>query len=179
MRFIISLFVFLFFTTTAFAGPEAFHAGPAIPEFGKIASVESDQPIPENAVFKVRFDIGKGGKDGEINRQLDTVARFFNMHVAAGMEEKNIQLAVVLHGKGAVDATRDEYYGTQYEHAQNANTALVKALIAKKVRFYVCGQTAAYYGIEKEDLLPGVKLSLSAMTAHALLDSEGYALNPF
>jgi intracellular sulfur oxidation DsrE/DsrF family protein len=179
MRFIVSLFVFLFFTTTAFAGPEAFHAGPAIPEFGKIADVKSDQPIPAKAVFKVRFDIGKGGKAGQVNRQLDTVARFFNMHVAAGMKEKNIQLAVVLHGKGAVDVTRDEYYGTRNEHALNANAKLVEALIAHKVKFYVCGQTAAYYGIEKEDLLSGVKLSLSAMTAHALLNNEGYALNPF
>ncbi|PHS27735.1 MAG: hypothetical protein COA85_04970 [Robiginitomaculum sp.] len=179
MRFIISFFIFMALSMPALAGPEAFHAGTAIPEYGKIADVKSDLPVPANAIFKVRFDVAKGGKVGQVNRQLETVARFINMHVAAGMSEDNIQLAVVLHGQGAVDATRDTYYGTRHEHAQNTNAALIKALVAHKVRFYVCGQTAAYYGIANEDLLPGVNMALSALTAHAVLNNEGYALNPF
>jgi len=28
-------------------------------------------------------------------------------------------------------------------------------------------------------LLPGVEMALSAMTAHAILQQEGYTLNPF
>ncbi len=179
MRIVLSIFAFFAFLTPAIAGPENFHAGTAIPEFGQIADVKSEQPIPDGAVFKVRFDVGKGADAGKMNRQLQTVARFINMHVAAGMSEDNIQLAVVLHGKGATDVTRDEYYSTRHEHAQNANAALVEALAAKNVRFYVCGQTAAYYDIDNEDLLPGVKMSLSALTAHAVLNGEGYALNPF
>jgi len=179
MRFIVSFFMFLALSVPALAGPEDFHAGIAIPAFGKIADVKSDLPIPTNAVFKVRFDVPKGGKVGQVNRQLETVARFINMHVAAGMSEDNIQLAVVLHGQGAMDVTRDEYYSTQHEHAQNANADLIKALVAHKVRFYVCGQTAAYYGIGNEDLLPGVNMALSALTAHAVLNNEGYAINPF
>ncbi|PHS26270.1 MAG: hypothetical protein COA84_06365 [Robiginitomaculum sp.] len=179
MRFFLSLFALLALALPAFAGPEAFHSGPAIPKFGKIADVKSDQPIPNGAVFKVRFDVPKGGKVGQINRQLETVARFLNMHVSAGMKEENIHLAVVLHGQGAMDVTRNGYYGTQHEHAQNANTALIAVLVDKGVKFYVCGQTAAYYGIDNEDLLPGVSMSLSAMTAHAILNNEGYALNPF
>ncbi len=179
MRFILSFFALLAFSTPAFAGPEAFHDGPLIPGYGKIATVKSDQPIPAEMVFKVRFDISKGAKAGEVNRSLDTVARFINMHLAAGVKPENIQLAVVLHGQGAADVTKDEYYGTQKEHALNANAPLVAALIANGTRFYVCGQSAAYYGIENEDLLPGVQMSLSAMTAHALLNAEGYSLNPF
>ncbi len=179
MRLLIISLVFFIVSTPGFAGPEAFHPGVAIPEFGKIADVKSDQPIPKGAVFKVRFDIARAAKAGQINRQLDTTARFINMHVAAGMKGKNIQLAVVLHGPGAVDVTRDRYYGTQNEHAENGNAALVKTLIAHGVKFYVCGQTAAYYGIDNEDLLPGVNMSLSALTAHAILYHEGYALNPF
>jgi hypothetical protein len=36
-----------------------------------------------------------------------------------------------------------------------------------------------YYDIGKDDLLPKVELSLSAMTTHAQLQSQGYTLNPF
>ena len=44
---------------------------------------------------------------------------------------------------------------------------------------YLCGQSAAAYGIDKGDLIPGVEMALSAMTAHAVLSAEGYSLNPF
>ena len=43
----------------------------------------------------------------------------------------------------------------------------------------MCGQSAAGQGVKKTDLLPGVELALSAMTAHALLQQQGYTLNPF
>ncbi len=179
MRLFIAFCVFFVFCGPVFAGPEAFHPGPAIPDYGKIAAVDSDQPIPANAIFKVRFDAGKGADAGKLNRTLSTAARFINMHVAAGMKEENIQLAVVLHGQGAIDVTRAAYYGAHRDGAQNANAGLVKALAAHGVKFYVCGQTAAYYDISKDDLLPGVSMSLSALTAHAILHNEGYALNPF
>ncbi|HCE21170.1 MAG TPA: hypothetical protein DF282_01490, partial [Hyphomonas sp.] len=48
-----------------------------------------------------------------------------------------------------------------------------------RVRIILCGQTAAYRDIEKSDLLPGVEIALSAMTAHAKLQQDGYSLNPF
>jgi len=56
---------------------------------------------------------------------------------------------------------------------------LIKALTGKGVRIIVCGQSATYYDIENEDLLPNVEMALSAMTAHALLQQDGYTLNPF
>jgi len=61
----------------------------------------------------------------------------------------------------------------------NANADLIKTLIAYGVEIYVCGQSAAYYSVDNEDLLPDVKMALSAMTAHALLQQKGYTLNPF
>jgi len=101
------------------------------------------------------------------------------MHAKAGVNEKNMKLAVVFHSKGAFDLTRASYYGEKYDSAENANAVIIKALLEKNVRIILCGQTAAYYGIKNEDLLPGVEMALSAMTAHALLQQEGYTLNGF
>jgi intracellular sulfur oxidation DsrE/DsrF family protein len=47
------------------------------------------------------------------------------------------------------------------------------------VRFILCGQSAAANGVKKADLIEGVELHLSAMTAHALLQQDGYTVNPF
>ena len=179
MRFVLSCIVLLLGGSPALAGAEAFHPGPVIPGFGKIANVVIEQPIPQNAAFKVRFDVSKGARPGALNRTLETAARFLNMNVANGVKESNIHLAIVLHGPAAMDVTRAAYYGPRHDGAKNANVALVAALAEHGVQMYVCGQTAAYLDIKNDDLLPGITMALSALTAHAILANEGYALNPF
>ena len=85
---------------------------------------------------------------------------------------------VVIHGKAVNDVTKS----THYEEAvggENANAPMLAALMEKGVRVIVCGQSAAYYEVENEELLPGVEMALSAMTAHAVLQQQGYTLNPF
>ena len=86
------------------------------------------------------------------------------------MRVEDIHLAIVVHG-GAIHDVSTERAGP--------NADLVAALVEHGVRFYVCGQSAAWYDVSSEDLLPGVDLALSAMTMHALLQADGYSLNPF
>ncbi len=167
------------FALSAQAGESNFHAGPVFSDFGKIATVQTDIPISKRAKLKVLFDSSKPADVGTVNRNLNTVARFINMHVEAGVPEKNIKTAIVFHGKGSFDLTKNSYYSTKYDGAENENIAIVKALTEQGVRIILCGQTAAYYDITKADLLPGVEMALSAMTAHALLQQQGYTPNPF
>jgi len=162
----------------AASGLSAFESGAVIKDFGRIAAVDNQLPIPENMTFKVVFDLGQAAEEGKINRQIDTLARFINMHVANGVKLENIELAMVVHGKAAMDMTGD-FYQKLNKGTLNANQALIAELTKHQVKFYVCGQTAAYYGIGAEDLLPGVNMALSALTAHAILAQQGYSLNPF
>ena len=125
------------------------------------------------------YDIIDGAEPGALNRKLNTPARFLNMHAAAGVPEKNMKLAVVIHGKASLDVASAKAYGAAYEGAENGNVEIIKALTEQGVRVILCGQSAAYYGVGHEDMLPGVEMALSAMTAHAVLQQEGYTLNPF
>lgn len=169
----------LLLSTSALAGLEDFKMGPVFTEFGQTATIETDFTIPKRAKFKILFDTATGAEAGELNRTLNSAARFINMHAKAGVPEKNMKLAVVFHGKGSFDLTQNAAYAKTYEGAENANVAIIKALTENGVRIILCGQSAAYHGIAKEDLLPNVEMALSAMTAHALLQQEGYTLNPF
>lgn len=162
----------------AFAQNASFHAGPAIPEFGAVASVESDQALPKKPKFKIRFDVKDAATPGELNKNLVSAARFLNISAENGVAAETVKLAIVVHGGATKDLTRNERYLAD-AGAANANAPLIAALIDKGVDIYLCGQSAAAYSVPKEDLLPGVKLALSAMHAHALLDAEGYSLNPF
>ena len=101
------------------------------------------------------------------------------MHTAAGVREKNIKLAVVIHGKASIDVANAKVYGAANDGAENGNIEIIKALTEQGVRVILCGQSAAFYGVGHEDMLPGVEMALSAMTAHAILQQEGYTLNPF
>lgn len=176
MRLAVSLCVgaVLLGALSARAGFEQFRDGGLISGYGRTAAVPSAAPIPDGAVFKVSFDVSKAAADGEISRSLDTAARFLNMHHAAGVPAGNMQLALVVHGGAHNDLLIDEAYG-----GSNPNAALIAQLVKHGVKIYLCGQTAAYYGVDAEDLLPGVEMSLSAMTSHALLQQRGYTLNPF
>jgi hypothetical protein len=56
------------------AGPAAaqdfskFHEGPVFKDFGKIADVDSDMPIPPGTVLKAMFEQGDGAEAGKVNR---------------------------------------------------------------------------------------------------------------
>ena len=73
------------------AGPEAFREGGLIEGYGKIADVPDAAGLPKDALFKVAWDLASAAENGELNRGLDTVARFMNMHHAAGIPVKQLQ----------------------------------------------------------------------------------------
>ena len=47
------------------------------------------------------------------------------------------------------------------------------------MKVILCGQSAAAQNIDDSELMKGVELELSAMTAHAQLQQQGYTVNPF
>ncbi|MBW8294469.1 DsrE family protein [Sphingopyxis sp.] len=161
------------------ASEGSFKKGPVFTEFGPVAPVEGALTVPSTTAFKVAFDVAAPADAGKLNRTIESAARFINMHVAAGIDEKNIDLAIVVHGGAALDLTTANFYSAKKDGAQNGNIEAIRQLQAHGVKLYLCGQSAAAHGIAKSDLLPGVEISLSAMTAHAVLQQQGYTLNPF
>lgn len=163
----------LVLTPAAHADQSRFSTGPVIADYGPVADVEGAAPIPAHTRFKVVFDVSEGAEPGEINHGIESAARFLNMHARAGVRPSDLRLAIVVRGS----ATRDVAVHPRPEE-DNANAALIADLIAHGVEIYVCGQSAAHFDVNASDLLPNVRLSLSAMTAHALLQQRGYTLNP-
>lgn len=148
-------------------------------DFVETTRVDADMSIPKDKVLKVVFDTYKGAKSGEVNSTFASAARFINMHVDAGHPKENIKVAIVVHGTTSLDVTQDSFYGEHHDGLKNANAAVIAALVSEGVKFYICGQSAAFRGVTRDNILPGVKFSHSAMTAHAMLQSQGYALIPW
>lgn len=167
------------FTSSANAQLEGFKTGPEFRHFGPAAKVDTNVAIPNGTNFRIAFDVKEKARPGGLNRSFESAARFINMHVAAGIPRENIKLVVVVHGGASIDLTRNELYKNRNEGASNPSASAIAEMQKNGVEFHLCGQSAAAYKIKNEDLLPAVKMSLSAMTSHALLQQEGYTLNPF
>jgi intracellular sulfur oxidation DsrE/DsrF family protein len=160
------------------AAPAAATDGPVFKGFGTHTPVEYNVAIPKGMVLRHVYDVTKAAP-GKLNPGFETAARFINSHVANGVSERDVAVAVVVHGPAIVELTKPEVYAARNSGTSNASEAMVKEMLAKGVRFLVCGQAANAMGVKKADLLPGVELSISASSAHAILQAQGYTLNPF
>ena len=166
-------FLLLFISFQSFASDPV--TGPVVENYGPVFAVpEGSFNLEPNRQYKVLMDIGKGPDDpSELNRYIESAARFLNMQSRNGIKPENIKLAFVLHGSGTHAALNDEAYSEHFL-VPNANKGLIKALAQAGVDVYVCGQSAAYNGYSAEELLPEVKMAVSAMTVHVRLQQEGY-----
>lgn len=154
--------------------------GPVFTEFGPVVDVpDADFAIPEDASFHVAFDVSRAAEEGKLNRGFESAARLINMHARTGVAPMENRAAVVVHGPAVLDLLTDAAWVARDRGEANPSGAMVRAMIDQGVRFIVCGQSAAGQGVAKSELIPGVELALSAMTAHALLQQQGYTVNPF
>jgi len=174
---ITSLLIFFVFSAPLYADEPLL--GPAIEGYGPTYPVnDRDVALEAGAVYRAVFDVATYSNDmTALNRRLVSVARFLNMHVRNGDRVENMDLAVVVHGAAWKSILNNDTYQARFE-IDNPNLELVMKLHAAGVKFYICGQTMAFVGIQKKELASPVKVALSAMTMLTVLQSEGYALLP-
>ena len=153
--------------------------GPVIMDYGAAFDVpDPDFPVPTGP-RKVLFQTAQSGKEpGDLNGHIEMVARYLNLHARAGVPVENMHLALVLHGGAGKDALGNEAYRKRYG-VDNPSAKLIQELIGAGVQVILCGQTQTARGFHREELAPGVKVALSALTAVVTLEDEGYRLIPW
>ncbi len=156
-------------------------SGPRIQSGGPTFGVDNPSFVaPADHVFRAVFEINQGDSDGtQMNPQLNTVARFLNIHARHGVPDDRVHAAAVIHGGGWTALMSDEAYGARFDGKTNPTRALVEELLANGVQLVLCGQTAGARGVRQEELLPGVQIGLSAMTALNVFQAQGYQFNPW
>lgn len=153
--------------------------GPAIEGYGPTYPIDNrDIPLEENAVYKSVFDVASYSEDvSKLSRRLESVARFINMHARNGTPLANMEIAVVLHGQAVKTVLKHAAYRERFG-MENPNLELVTRLHDAGVQFYMCGQSLAFSGVDKEELAEPVDVALSAMTMLTVLQNDGHALLP-
>lgn len=153
--------------------------GPYVTAGGPAFKVEDrDVPLKEGMKYRVVLEAtGYPGEPEAMNRELTVVARFMNMHGKNGVPLEDLDVAVVFHGRALFAAMNNETY--RKEHGiDNPNLELLEDLANAGVRFYACGQSLGFRGLDKSALASPVKVGLSALTMLVTLQAEGYAFLP-
>lgn len=154
--------------------------GPVFKSLGAVYDVPEADFVPNSTqVLKAIFDIERLQEDPtEVNPLINSLARYINMHVQRGIPLESIHLSFVLHGVSGKDALSNKAYKKRYG-VNNPNSSHIKALAAKGVHMFICGQSATYAGYKKSELMPEVKMALSAMTVLTVYQANGYSLIRF
>jgi intracellular sulfur oxidation DsrE/DsrF family protein len=153
--------------------------GPVIEGFGPVFDVEAPTfPTPEEMTLRAVFEVSTSAEsEDQVNRRIETVARFVGMRARAGVPADRVQAALVVHGSAGKDLLNDEGYRRRYGIA-NPDALLVKRLLEAGVQVVLCGQTQMSRGLKREELVRGVDVGLSAMTSLLVFQDRGYALIP-
>lgn len=156
------------------------NSGPIIDQYGEVWQIENqDYKLDKSKTFKAVFDIMSSPDDVEqVNPSINTAARFLNMHGQNGIPLEQLKVALVIHNKASKDVISSKAYQKKYG-TKNPNEELINALMAANAEIIFCGQSSVSRGFPKEDLIEGVQLSLSAMTALIQFQDNNYRLIKF
>lgn len=137
----------------------------------------TEVPDP-NLDYKLLFELTDNNPDSaakEINYGLTEIARKINLHVASGIPQKKIFPVIVVHA-GALNAfTNNSYYQQRFKR-DNPNIKAITDLQKLGAKFIACGQAMAFLNLNQSDLLPPVKIALTAQTVLSSYQLKGYVL---
>lgn len=148
-------------------------------EFSGVVPVKDPTEVPDpNMDYKLLFELTSNNPDSlakDFNAGLVEVTRVINLHVASGVPLKKIIPVIVVHA-GALNAfTNNAYYQEHYK-TDNPNLKLIGELKNIGARFIACGQAMAFFNIKKENLMPDVKISITAQTVLSNYQLKGFVL---
>ncbi len=147
---------------------------PQIARFGGIVRTP-DAAEPPRRGAKIVFDIVADSKPDELNKGLESVARYLNLNSEAGHKPADVKLALVLHGNATKAALGDVAYAKHTSATRNPNLELIHELKDCGVEVFVCGQSLARNNFASADVADDVTVAVSAMTVNANKQLDGYA----
>ncbi|MEJ2113216.1 MAG: DsrE family protein [Flavobacteriaceae bacterium] len=149
--------------------------GTIIKNYGETFEIVNPEYKTEiDSEFKVIFDVDKSSEDtSKVNRYIEVAANFLNMHANAGMKPEQLKVAMTIHASAWKDVLNNDAYKERFG-VENPNLELINELSDAGVDIIICGQAAAKRDMTREEIIPNVKIALSATTAIIQYQNKGY-----
>lgn len=159
---------------TSVGAEEPAFVNPLIVGYGAIAPQPTAAEQPRKG-GRIVFDITSESKPDELNKGLESVARYLNLNAQAGHAPSDVRLALVLHGPATRAALSDASCVSKTGAAKNVNLALVRDLKKHGVEVFVCGQSLARNKFALTEVAEEFSVAASAMTVNVNKQLDGYA----
>jgi intracellular sulfur oxidation DsrE/DsrF family protein len=156
------------------AGEKTQFQFPQIAGHGGVVQVPNAVDPPRKGT-KIIFDITADSPPDQVHKGLENLARYLNLNAQAGLAPEDVKLAAILHGQATKITLNDEAFARQTQASANPNLELMRQLKQAGVELLVCGQSLARNNFATADATPEVTIAVSAMTANANKQADGYA----
>jgi intracellular sulfur oxidation DsrE/DsrF family protein len=145
-----------------------------------VVPVENPAFLPDPAMkYKIVYELTYNNPDSlskDLNAGLEEIGRSINLHVASGIPIGQIDPVIVVHGP-ALWSFYDQMNYQKHYNTTNPNLIFIKELQEKSgARFIACGQAMAFLEIGREQLIPDIKVAITAQTALTNYQLKGYLL---
>lgn len=153
---------------------------PVIKDYGGVYDVPFATEKPDPSLqYKIIADVGeKNEKPAELYAPIEQISRMYNLHVYAGIPQKNLDVAIALHSESIFIILNNEAYRKKFG-VDNPNIKALDELKKAGVKIFGCGQAIQRNGIAKEDINPDVTVALSRFTVVSEYQMKGYAYIKF
>ncbi|MCC6930973.1 MAG: DsrE family protein [Gemmatimonadaceae bacterium] len=179
-RFVLAVTNALALTTALLLGASSLvraQAGEAlIKQLGASIAVPNPTfPADKSLTYRIAWNVTDAPeKPAEIAPGFRRPANFLTMTDAEGVPRGQVHLAIIVYGPATKSLQLNAHYKAATS-ADNASIPLLEALNQAGVQVIVCGQALAHLKIQREQLLPFVKVATSATMARATLAAQGYS----
>ena len=153
---------------------------PIIKNYGGIFEIPYavEKPDP-SLIYNIVVEVERASeKPDTLNWALNNVARLLNLHSVGGVPAKNINVILAIHGGATYTAMNNDAHRLKYK-VDNPNLKLYKELQDAGVKMIVCGQSLIAREVDRNRLVPEVKISVSMLTILTTYQLKGYALLKF
>ncbi|MBX2940829.1 MAG: DsrE family protein [Cyclobacteriaceae bacterium] len=150
---------------------------PIIKNYGGVYDLpDADEKIDPTLDYKIVVEVVRASeKPEDVNWALNNVARLLNLHAMAGVPKDKLHVILAVHGAAAFTVRNNEEYKKEYG-VDNPNLGIYKELQDAGVKIVVCGQSLIARKIDKDKMVPGIKVASSMLTTMTTYQLKGYAM---
>jgi len=150
---------------------------PVIKDYGAVEVVNFKVELPNpNQEYKLINELYfRQENKEELYGRLDYAARIMNAHVAGGVPQEKVKLAVVIFSGATPTILSNEAYKARFG-VDNPNIELLDRMMQAGIEVIVCGQSMVKQEISPEQVHKGVIQAFSRITATSTLLNEGYSI---
>jgi intracellular sulfur oxidation DsrE/DsrF family protein len=153
---------------------------PIIKNYGGIFEIPYAEEKPDPSLeYKIVIEIERSSEAPDsLNWALHNVSRLLNLHSIGGVPKENLTVVLAIHGGAAYTVMSNREYKNKYG-VDNPNLKLYKELKEAGVKMFVCGQSLIARSIDRNNMVPEVKIATSMLTTLTTYQLKGFAVLKF